>query len=224
MTIPAQPGQHPGFFISIEGFDGAGKTTLVRALVKRIQQVVSPERVFATAEPSGDPFFAALAALASKHHLDVTTKALAFVAARHQHLVTTIAPHLDMNHIVISDRFMDSTTAYQGSLVPHWQDWLRLQSKVLFRKPDITFVLDVTYDRAVARIKQRDGGAGGDNCSSATYQKITKIYHQICQQPNCWLVNANLKPELVLTTVWQKLVATTFFTNICQRQSLQHQT
>ncbi|MEN9693480.1 MAG: hypothetical protein RLZZ330_1124, partial [Actinomycetota bacterium] len=103
-----------GFFIAFEGGDGAGKSTQVKLLAASLQQL--GQEVVVTREPGGSDVAEHIreVLLNPNHRIDGVTEALLFAAARADHVNKVIRPALQRNNIVISDRFVDSSIAYQG--------------------------------------------------------------------------------------------------------------
>lgn len=114
----------PGFFISVEGIDGAGKSSHLAAL--RDWLCERGQRVTLTREPGGTELAEALRALLLHHPMDGITQALLACAARRDHLRRVIVPALCRGDVVISDRFADATFAYQGG--GEGVDWASLET------------------------------------------------------------------------------------------------
>lgn len=104
-----------GLFITIEGGEGAGKTTLIQTLAHKARQ--QGHEVMITREPGGIPIAEAIrAVILHKENtaMDARTEALLYAAARRQHLAEKVIPALQQRTVVICDRFVDSSLAYQG--------------------------------------------------------------------------------------------------------------
>lgn len=101
-----------GRFVTIEGIDGAGKTTHVARLAARWE--AAGLEVVRTREPGGTPLAESLRELVLHQPMDALTEALLVFAARRDHLVTVIEPALARGALVLCDRFTDATFAYQG--------------------------------------------------------------------------------------------------------------
>ncbi len=101
-----------GRFITLEGIDGAGKSTHLEALAARLRH--SAEHVVCTREPGGTPLAETLREQVLHVPMDPLTEALLVFAARSDHVQQVIAPALAKGHTVLSDRFTDATFAYQG--------------------------------------------------------------------------------------------------------------
>ncbi len=101
-----------GRFITVEGIDGAGKTSHLGALVERLR--VRGDKVVATREPGGTPLAEALRELLLTRPMDALSEALIVFAARRDHLAQVIEPALARGETVVCDRFTDATFAYQG--------------------------------------------------------------------------------------------------------------
>ena len=117
-STPAQPGSAPdrrGLFIVFEGGDGAGKTTQLARLQAALQ--AQGYTVIATREPGGTPLGESLRELVLKHgssEVDARSEALIFAASRAAHAAQKIRPALAAGAVVLSDRYLDSSVAYQG--------------------------------------------------------------------------------------------------------------
>lgn len=147
-------------FVTVEGVEGSGKSTLVRALTTRLAR--REIDVLATREP-GDTLLghAIRAAL-----LDVTSEAptpiaelLLYLADRHQHVARVIRPALAAGRLVLCDRFSDSTVAYQGYGRGLDLETVRALDRVAREDlvPDLTIVLDCPPDVGLARAQGRSG-------------------------------------------------------------------
>lgn len=99
-------------FISIEGIDGAGKSTHLAAIAARVQ--AAGAELVPTREPGGTPLAESLRALVLNQAMDPLTEALLVFAARRDHVQTVIRPALARGAVVLADRFADSSFAYQG--------------------------------------------------------------------------------------------------------------
>lgn len=105
-----------GILISFEGPDGAGKTSVLKAILKQLEPILG-ERLLFTREPGGtnNRIAESIRNLVLNYdEIDDRTEVLLFAAARRQHLVQTILPALEAGKIVITDRYVDSSVAYQG--------------------------------------------------------------------------------------------------------------
>ena len=109
----APPAPTPARFITIEGIDGAGKTTHLEALVARLRQAGAT--VVATREPGGTALAETLRGLLLSQPMDALSEALLVFAARRDHVKGVIEPALARGDTVVCDRFTDATFAYQGA-------------------------------------------------------------------------------------------------------------
>ncbi|WHQ37143.1 dTMP kinase [Spiroplasma sp. SV19] len=146
-------------FITLEGIDGSGKTTISKLLKEKLRS--KGYQVVLTREPGGNEIAEQIRnVILSKHNLgmDPWTEALLYIAARKQHVMEDILPALKEGKIVICDRFMDSTSAYQGyarGLGIRTLD--EVQSIVLgTTKPDLTLFFDIEPSIANERMKIRN--------------------------------------------------------------------
>ncbi|GIO03333.1 thymidylate kinase [Brevibacillus halotolerans] len=145
-----------GMFISLEGGDGAGKSTAITLLEKRITEQGLP--VLVTREPGGVDIAEQIREVIlnrANTKMDGRTEALLYAAARRQHLVEKVIPALEQGKIVLCDRFIDSSLAYQGVArgLPTDEIFAINQFAIEDRMPDLTFYLDVSPEVGLARIE-----------------------------------------------------------------------
>lgn len=148
-----------GFFITIEGPDGAGKSTQVRLLAEYLQQ--KGLRVVLTREPGGTDLAEKIRTLlleTSEETVAPVTEALLYAASRAQHVENLIKPALAKGAVVISDRFVDSSIAYQGfgrglgaELV-----WRINEPALGGLLPHLTIMLDIAPDTGRRRLAKRN--------------------------------------------------------------------
>ncbi|RFA22568.1 dTMP kinase [Subtercola boreus] len=115
MTGRAGQSVEPGLFVTIEGGDGAGKSTQAALLEEWL--VASGRTVVRTREPGGTDFGLEVReiVLHSRGHITPRAEALLYAADRAQHIATKVRPALDRGEVVIQDRYIDSSVAYQGA-------------------------------------------------------------------------------------------------------------
>ena len=148
-----------GFFITFEGPDGSGKTTQIRLLAKHCESLGYD--VVLTREPGGTPISEAIRDLLldpSHKEMDGVTEALLYAASRAQHVAEKIRPALERGCIVLCDRFMDSSIAYQGYARGLGDD-VRVINEFAIQgtQPDITFFLDLPAAQGKARVASTRG-------------------------------------------------------------------
>lgn len=150
--------RHPRF-VSIEGGEGAGKSTVIRALSAALE--ADGIKVVLSREPGGTPLAEQIRQLLlDPSHEPATTHAelLLMFAARAQHVAETIRPALASGAWVLCDRFTDSSYAYQGAGRGVSMDLIAtLEREVVGIEPGLTFLLDIDVAAGRARIVQRGG-------------------------------------------------------------------
>lgn len=163
-----------GKFITLEGGEGTGKSTQIALLTKALNNA-GIESV-QTREPGGSPSAEDIRSLLVEGDTDKwggLTEVLLNYAARHEHLRQTITPALEAGHCVISDRFADSTVAYQG--YGHGYDLSvisRIHEIVVGSFcPDLTFILDIPVDQGLSR-------AGSRNDKEDRYERMKLKFHE----------------------------------------------
>ena len=159
--------QQLGLFIAFEGGDGAGKSTQAALLTQAMSD--AGRTVLRTREPGGTPVGEKLRSLVLEHgqgQIDAKTEALIFAAARAAHATQVISPAIARGEIVISDRYADSSIAYQGAgrglgteAIVKLNDWA---TSGLW--PDLTVLLDVSP--AEGRERRTAGDAAEDRMES----------------------------------------------------------
>lgn len=144
-----------GKFITLEGMDGAGKSTHVSGIAEFLRG--KGKEVVVTREPGGTPLGEKLRAVLLSEAMNIDTETLLMFAARREHIAQVIAPGLAAGRWVVSDRFTDATYAYQGSGGGMARDRIAtLERWVQDRlKPDLTLVFDVPVEVALTRLPRK---------------------------------------------------------------------
>lgn len=150
-----------GIFITIEGPDGAGKTSVIKELVPKIETALG-QAIVSTREPGGSQIAEKIRELIldPEHtEMDVRTEALLYAASRRQHLMETILPALNNGQLVLCDRFVDSSLAYQGNARGIGIDEVASINRFATEDvtPDITLYLDVEAEVGLDRIQKGKG-------------------------------------------------------------------
>lgn len=170
-----------GQFISLEGPDGAGKTSVLTAVIERLQKR-HRKRIVVTREPGGDHISEAVRQVIldpKNTAMDDRTEALLYAAARRQHIKTVIQPALDRDQVVLCDRFVDSSVAYQGAGRKIGE--VAVYEMNMFATgglmPEKTLYFDVPADVGLARIKaHRQTTDRLDNETLAFHQRVRAGY------------------------------------------------
>lgn len=163
-----------GLFVTLEGGEGAGKSTLARTLKTALE--AEGRSVVLTREPGGTPGAEQIRDLLVRGAADrwsPMTEALLFYAARVDHVEKVIRPAVANGDIVISDRFANSTMAYQGAAGGLSLDRLQeLHAIVLGEfKPDLTVLIDIEPETGLSRTAGRDG-------SEARFESKALAFHE----------------------------------------------
>jgi dTMP kinase len=167
-----------GKFITLEGVDGAGKSTHVEWLAAKLAS--RGVQVTVTREPGGTPLGEKLRALVLAEPMHIDTEALLMFAARREHLERVIMPALRRGHWVLSDRFTDATFAYQGAgrgmpldRIAALESWVHPGFQ-----PDLTLVFHVSVEVAEARRGGRpDGGKDKfEQLDRDFFNRVSRLY------------------------------------------------
>jgi dTMP kinase len=201
-----------GLFITIEGGEGAGKTTLINALAHKVQGV--GYEVIITREPGGIPIAEAIRAVILQIEntaMDARTEALLYAAARRQHLVEKVIPALQKGAVVICDRFVDSSLAYQGyarglGLEAVWEI-NRFATEGCM--PDLTLYLDLDPEIGLQRIEQNGEREVNrlDLESLAFHRKVREGYKLVEARfaERIVTIDASSSPEQIIEEAWEHL-------------------
>lgn len=200
-----------GHFITLEGGEGAGKSTLARALSQRLRE--GGASVVTTREPGGSPKAEAIreAILAGRiKGYGAFAEALMFSAARIDHIDRLIRPALAQENWVICDRFIDSTRVYQGVLGDIEAGLLEELEQVTIDglMPELTLILDLDPDIGLARAaKRRSPGESVDRFESETlafHRKLREAYLDIARREpqRCVVLDASLPPAELADAAW----------------------
>ncbi|MBX9908670.1 MAG: dTMP kinase [Beijerinckiaceae bacterium] len=203
-----------GCFITLEGGEGAGKSTLARALAQRLQALGLT--VDLTREPGGSPKAEAiretiLSGQVKRHGPFV--EALMFAAARIDHIDRRIRPALTRGDWVICDRFIDSTRVYQGALGRIEPDLLDELEQVTIDglTPDLTLILDLDPAAGLMRAaRRRRPGEASDRFESEAldfHTRLRQAYLAIAaEEPErCIVLDAALAPDALAQAAWEAL-------------------
>ena len=161
--------QKRGAFIVIEGLDGSGKTTQARLLVQKMQ---SSHNAIYTTEPSRGKIgsFIRERCLYEEKRLDSAVEALLFAADRVEHVQNEVIPALNEGQLVVSDRYLYSSLAYQGSAGLNI-DWIDAINKHAL-KPDLAVFIDVAPEIVLKRLNRKKSVME----TVETQKKVREIY------------------------------------------------
>jgi dTMP kinase len=155
-----------GVLITLEGIDGSGKSTVLRGITEKLKETLPDRKLTFTAEPttrSRPGKVLREVFLKEGPSLDAfkLEELFLFLADHANHLEATVRPSLEKGQIIISDRYSDSTAAYQGAtlqgIVPDPVAWIRSICQPWDIIPDLTLLFSLDPDLAMGRISQRSG-------------------------------------------------------------------
>ncbi len=175
-----------GFFITFEGNDGAGKTTIAKACMDQLKE--QGHEVIYTREPGGSRIAEQIRGILLDNEntdMDARTEAILYAAARRQHLVDIVAPALAQGKIVLCDRFLDSSLAYQGVGrglgINEVEELNRFAIHDLM--PDKTIFLAVSNEIAQQRMGARSEALNRlDNEKADFHEKVRAGYEKLLQR------------------------------------------
>ena len=196
-------------FITFEGPEGAGKTTVIQKIAERLAE--EKMDVLATREPGGIEIAEKIrSVILNPEHtaMDERTEALLYAAARSQHYFEKVRPALDAGKMVICDRFIDSSLAYQGYARGIGVDEvLSINEFAIGKKlPDMTILFDLAPEVGLARIHAHGEREVNrlDVESLAFHNKVREGYLQLVERypERIYVVNADQNIDRVVEDVW----------------------
>lgn len=195
-------------FITLEGGEGAGKSTQIKLLAGRLMD--EGIKHITTREPGGTPEAEKIRELlltGTKDRWDPVTELLLMFSARREHCRRTIWPALESGQWVLCDRFTDSTMAYQGYAQGVGRAAVEQIQNVTLHQfaPDLTIILDVPVDAGLARAKSRGATNRLDDMDHEFHQAVRDGFLDIARREpdRCVVINADAAPEAVAETIWQ---------------------
>ncbi|HXZ55526.1 MAG TPA: dTMP kinase [Burkholderiales bacterium] len=197
-----------GKFVTLEGIDGAGKSTHVQRIADFLR--AKGKSVVVTREPGGTPLGEKLRAVLLSQAMDIETETLLMFAARREHIARVIAPALAEGRWVVSDRFTDATYAYQGSggglsgdRIAALERWAQGSLK-----PDLTLLFDAPVDVALARLP-RDRADRFESESRSYFERVRAGYlERAAADPDRMRVIDSRMPLPEVNKVVEEIVST----------------
>jgi dTMP kinase len=162
-------------FVALEGIDGCGKTTQVKKIKAFLEQ--KGFKVHATSEPTHNPIGLFLREALKSQEIGEKALALLFAADRLDHLAQEIEPQLHSGNIVLCDRYVLSSLAYQSHVLP--MDWV-FEINRQARAPDLTLFFDITPETAAKRLANRKETSRFENLPRQ--QAVARAYREAMEK------------------------------------------
>lgn len=202
-----------GLFITIEGPDGSGKTTVTKEVVRRLQ--LNHIDVIHTREPGGIDIAEQIRAIIlnpANTKMDAKTEALLYAASRRQHLVEKVIPALNEGKLVLCERFVDSSLAYQGAgrSIGIEEVYQMNQFAIDGVMPDLTIFIDVDPEIGISRINQnRTDRDRLDMEGVSFHQRVYEGYQQVKEmfKDRMAMIDGNQALEQVIEQVYSIIVS-----------------
>ncbi|MDN4495405.1 dTMP kinase [Ureibacillus aquaedulcis] len=200
-------------FITFEGPEGAGKTTILNKIAERLQE--EGIDVLATREPGGIEIAEKIREVILNPEntaMDERTEALLYAAARSQHFFEKVEPAMKQGKLVLCDRFIDSSLAYQGYARGIGMDEVLSINEFAIGKqlPDLTILFDLDPAVGLARIHSHNERELNrlDVESLSFHEKVREGYHEVVKRypDRIKIVNADQSVEKVVEDVWRLIV------------------
>ena len=199
-----------GLFITIEGPEGSGKTTVAKKVVEKLEN--EGYKVLYTREPGGVGIAEKIRDIildVNNTNLDPRSEALLYAASRRQHLIEKVVPALNQGYIVICDRFVDSSLAYQGHArglgIDEIYNINLFAIDTMF--PDMTILLNIDPEVGLARIMaNRQDEVNRLDLEGMNFHKLVHEGYEIIKEKYAerfTLVDGNNTPEVVFNNVYK---------------------
>jgi len=187
-----------GIFLVIEGLDGSGKTTQATLLAQKLSEKYD---VLLTAEPSRGKIgtFIREDCLYEQTRLPTEAEALLFAADRIEHMVTELKPALDAGKLVICDRYVYSTLAYQGSAGLSL-DWIKTTNARALQ-PDFSIFIDVPPERVLERLQRKKSVME----TLETQKKVREVYMKYVEKSELIRIDGDREKWLVANDLYAKV-------------------
>lgn len=208
------PSQHKGLFITLEGGEGAGKSTQSRRLKEFLEG--RGRDVVLTREPGGTPEAERVRDLLTQREGGQWTpmaECLLLFAARQMHVETLIKPAVDAGKIVICDRFTDSTRAYQGYGYgfPHEVIEQLNTLSIGGYSPDVTLIMDLPVELGLQRSFAQKEKSIGKEATEDRFERMDKSFHEKLRQgfldiasknpSRCKVIDATQSPDAIFDSI-----------------------
>lgn len=191
-----------GKLIVFEGLDGCGKSTQIEMLAATLRSGGCD--VLVTHEPSNGPAGRRIREMARSGETVSAEQELAwFVEDRRDHVAGVIEPALAAGHVVLCDRYMLSTVAYQGARGLDWRELLD-QGESMFPLPDLVLLLEIEVDRGLSRIDTRGGVAEPSFEGRERLARVADIFDAI-DRPYVERIDARPSPQQVARAVAERV-------------------
>jgi dTMP kinase len=198
-------------FITFEGIEGSGKTYQSTRLFNKIKNL-GLNSIYSR-EPggsSGSEMIRRIILNGKKNKFTKTTDTLLYLAARNEHIEKKIIPAMKKKKIIICDRFIDSTYAYQVYANKVDKRLVDLNHKIILRKikPDLTFILNLTIEKAFLRVKKRKKLNRYDKFPKKFYQKAQKGFLEIAKlnKKRCVIVDNSIDSPITEELILKKFL------------------
>ena len=194
------------FFITVEGIDGAGKSTHLDFIAQYLQDCEYP--CIQTREPGGTPLGEQLRGLLLHHEMHVNTETLLMFAARSEHLKVLIEPTLHNNTSVVCDRFTDASYAYQHGGKKIDIAFIQSLEKIVHPhlKPDLTFIFDLDPSIAKSRITRERDLDKFEKSSIEFFNGVRNVYLDLAKSdPRYFILDSTQSIETIQSKIKDRL-------------------
>lgn len=195
-------------FITFEGGEGTGKSTLINHLAKHLQENTN-YNIVVTREPGGTDIAEQIRKIIINNNLDLQTERLLFATARHHHVENIIKPLLtEDNNIILCDRYLYSSYVYQGLIHSDNDYQLTMDVNKNYPHPTLSFILDAPVEFTLERLKnnRKDKIDRFDSKGITYHDNIRKAFIKLANEfNNCHLLDCKQDTSRQIKTVYDTI-------------------
>lgn len=199
-----------GWFVTFEGIDGAGKTTQIERIERRL--VAAGRTVVRTREPGGTDLGDEIRAILldpENRQMSARTEALLYAASRSQHVDEVIRPALRAGHVVLCDRFSDASIAYQGGGLELGEESVRQVNEFALAgiEPDVTLLFDLSLAESRRRLVHSRKGFSLDRIEQrdeAYFHRVQQAFYRLAERDRhrIYTVDASASLDVLEQEIW----------------------
>ncbi|MEF9985223.1 MAG: dTMP kinase [Malacoplasma sp.] len=204
-------------FITFEGIDGSGKSTVLKLIYKRLLDLKLNKDIIITREPGGTPLAEKIREIVLGNDMLPITETLLYSASRAEHVNNLIKPEIKKGNIILCDRFLQSSLAYQGFFNKVGYKNVKLLNKFSVGniKPDLIFFLNISTETSINRLDDRAEKDRFDSSSIERKKILINAYDYVLKKSkNVHYIDGEQKLDVIVNQIFEIITNTFYFQNI----------
>ncbi|MEG2198339.1 MAG: dTMP kinase [Malacoplasma sp.] len=204
-------------FITFEGIDGSGKSTVLKLINKRLLDLKLNKDIIITREPGGTPLAEKIREIVLGNDMLPITETLLYSASRAEHVNNLIKPEIKKGNIILCDRFLQSSLAYQGFFNKVGYKNVKLLNKFSVGniKPDLIFFLNISTETSINRLDDRAEKDRFDSSSIERKKILINAYDYVLKKSkNVHYIDGEQKLDVIVNQIFEIITNTFYFQNI----------